>query len=359
MTDRQALGIDINQYARRGGTNFGLARDHIQAGVYDFVIIKVGLGFNKVDIFDEQVNGCIQHDIPWTTYHFPDPELNMVNQAKKYVDWMGSNQKSYIVDIESPRVGTPPPTRNQMRSYLGELETLIGKKPILYSNIDVLSTIGFINDARQYPLWIARYLYIRRLWPLQKKLYKKFDNFVDDHAWEIPSTATDVGLGEKVILWQFTHHGDGRFYIYNRHTNDPRFPDGMVNADLNISIKKRDEFMSEVFGDVHVDISARYIDALNSRDPNQVVDLYSDLAVHTNAQRSIHGKDNIRGWYQALFNQTLPNGRFTRTGFTASGNSRTFSWTAQADSGQVLDGNDTLGLMNDEIVFHFTHFSVT
>ena len=245
-----------------------------------------------------------------------------------------------------------------MRSYLGELEALIGKKPILYSNIDVLNTIGFINDASQYPLWIAWYVFVSSLWPVQR-LYKKFDKFVNDHAWKTPRTATNVGLGENVILWQFSHHGDGRFYIYNRHTNDPNFPDGMVNADLNISIAKRDEFMADIFGDVHVDITAHYIDALNSRDPNQVVDLYSDLAVHTNADRSVNGIDNIRAWYQTFFIDLLPNGTFQRANFTASGNSRTFSWTAQADTGQVLDGNDTFGLMNDEIVFHFTHFHVT
>ncbi len=358
MTERQALGIDINQYARRGGTNFGLARDHIQAGVYDFVIIKVGLGFHKVDIFEEQVNGCVQYDIPYTTYHFPDPDLNMKNQARKYVDWVGANQRSYIVDIEKPRKNSRPPNKNELRSYLGELESLIGKKPVLYSRISVLSSIGFINDARNYNLWLAQYLYMKSLWP-KRKMYRYFHDFVDDHAWETPPSTQGTGLEDNVVLWQFTDIGDGRRYIYNAHTNDPRYPDGMHNADLNISIEKRDQFMESMFGDYQVDITTAYIRALNSHDPNQVVELYTDQAVHTNADRSIHGKDQIKAWYQTLLNQQLPSGDFERTGFTASGNSRTFSWTARSDAGQVLDGNDTFGLMNGKIAYHYTHFHVT
>jgi len=359
MTDRQALGIDINQYARAGGTNFGLARDHIQAGVYDFVIIKVGLGFNKVDIFDEQVNGCIQHDIPYSTYHFPDPELNMKTQARKYVDWVGTKQQAYIVDVEKPRQNSRPPNRGELRSYLDELEGLIDVKPILYSSIAILSSIGFKNDAKEYKLWIAHYLYMKSLWPLQKKLYSKFDDFVKDHAGEIPPAARGSGLENNVILWQFTDRGDGRFYIYNRHTNDSRYPDGMTNADLNISIHKRDDFMPMMFNGVPVDITTQYLKALNSHDPNQVAALYTDQAVHVNANRSIAGKDQIKAWYRTFFDQLLPNGTFTRTGFTAPGNSRTFSWRARSDAGEVHDGNDTFGLMNDKIAYHFTHFNVT
>jgi len=358
MTDRQALGIDINQYARTGGTNFGLAKDHIEAGVYDFLILKVGLGFNKVDIFEEQMNGCIQHDIPYTTYHFPDPELNMKNQARKYVDWVGTKQRSYIVDIEKPRRDSRPPNRSEMLNYLGELERLINKKPILYSSIAILNSIGFTNDAKGYQLWIAHYLFMKSLWPLQKKLYSKFGDFVKDHAREIPPAARGSGLENNVILWQFSDRGDGRFYLFNRHTNDPRYPDGMENADLNISISKRDDFMEDIFGDIPKDITSQYFSALNSHDPNRVAELYADQAVHTIAARSIHGKGQIRVWYHNFFNQMLPNGTFERTSFTAPGNSRTFSWTAKSDAGDVLDGSDTFGLLNGKIIYHFTNFHV-
>ncbi|MBM3144930.1 MAG: hypothetical protein FJ010_08135 [Chloroflexi bacterium] len=359
MTDRQALGIDINQYARTGGVNYSLAREHIQAGVYDFVIIKVGLGLYKVGIFDEQVNGCVQHDIPYTTYHFPDPDVDMKAQARKYVDWVGAKQQSYIVDVEKPRSNSRPPNRSELLSYLGELEGLIQKKPILYSSISVLSSINFINDAKGYKLWIAHYLYMKSLWPAQKKKYRYFHDFVTDHDWEIPPAAKGTGLENNVILWQFTDIGDGRRYIYNEHTNDPTYPIGMTNADLNISIQKRDDFMASVFSAGLKDITAQYIEALDSHDPNRVVGLYADQAVHSTPERTIHGKEKIKAWYQTLFTQLLPNGSFQRTGFTASGNSRTCSWTARSDAGQVLDGNDTFGLMNDKIVYHYTHFNVT
>jgi hypothetical protein len=360
MTDRQALGIDINQYARKGGTNFGLARDHIQAGEYDFVIIKVGLGFNKVDIFDEQINGCIQYDIPHTTYHFLDPDLDMKTQARKYVDWVGSKEQSYIVDIEKPRKNSRPPNKTELRQYLGEFEALIGKKPVLYSSASVLESIGFIEDAKQYKLWLAHYLFMKSLWPTKKVKYRHFHNFVKDHAGEVTSEARRVGLQNNLILWQFTDIGDGRRYIYNARTQDPRYPDGMTNADLNISIQPRDDFMEFMFGDVDdTEITSRYFKALKSHAPDQVAELYADQAVHVTANRTIHGVDKIKVWYETFFNQLLPNGTFQRTGYSASGTSRTFSWTARSDAGQVLDGNDTFGLMNGNIVYHYTHFHVT
>ncbi|MBU1659858.1 MAG: nuclear transport factor 2 family protein, partial [Chloroflexi bacterium] len=139
---------------------------------------------------------------------------------------------------------------------------------------------------------------------------------------------------------------------------DSRYPDGMTNADLNISIPKLDDFMPMMFSDMPVDITAQYIQALNSHDPNQVAALYTDQAVHVNPNRSIAGKEQIKAWYRTFFDQLLPNGAFTRTGFTAHGNSRTFSWTAHSDAGEVHDGNDTFGLMNDKIAYHFTHFNV-
>jgi hypothetical protein len=106
------------------------------------------------------------------------------------------------------------------------------------------------------------------------------------------------------------------------------------------------------------DISGKYIAALNSKDPNQVINLYTNNAVHVNAARTVSGKAAIKSWYTNLFNQLLPNAKFTLTGFSGTGNSRHFTWTAQSPSGNVQDGNDTFGLSNGKITYHYTHFTV-
>jgi hypothetical protein len=106
------------------------------------------------------------------------------------------------------------------------------------------------------------------------------------------------------------------------------------------------------------DISAEYINALNSRDPENVVKLYTPSAVHVSAARTISGTSAIRSWYTQLLNSILPNATFSLTGFSGTGSSRHFTWTAKSDRGEVLNGNDTLGLASEMIAYHFTFFTI-
>ena len=106
------------------------------------------------------------------------------------------------------------------------------------------------------------------------------------------------------------------------------------------------------------DISERYITALNTHDVEKVVDLYNENAVHVTSSRTIFGKSAIRAWYETLLNHLLQNGVFLRTGFSGKGNIRHFTWVCQAETTDVLNGNDTLGLHEDKISYHFSFFTV-
>ncbi|MBW8012669.1 MAG: nuclear transport factor 2 family protein [Chloroflexi bacterium] len=105
------------------------------------------------------------------------------------------------------------------------------------------------------------------------------------------------------------------------------------------------------------DITQRYIDALNTRDPVQVAALYNEDGVHVNATRTVRGLAGLLGWYNTLFNEILPNATFTLTGFSGSGNSRHMTWSAESSVGPVQNGNDTFGLQNDKIGYHYTFFT--
>jgi hypothetical protein len=107
------------------------------------------------------------------------------------------------------------------------------------------------------------------------------------------------------------------------------------------------------------DITQQFVAALNQHDPDLMTGFYTTNAVHVNAARTIQGIPAIRAWYQSLFNQILPNGRFTLTSFTGSGNSRHFAWTATSNAGSVRNGNDTFGLVDGKIGYHYTFFTVT
>jgi len=107
------------------------------------------------------------------------------------------------------------------------------------------------------------------------------------------------------------------------------------------------------------DICQRYIIALNSHNPNQVVDLYTPNSVHVTATQTVQGIDAIRAWYTSFFTQLLPNASFSLTSFNGTDSNRHFTWTATSSKASVQNGNDTLGLSNDKIVYHYSFFTAT
>lgn len=112
-------------------------------------------------------------------------------------------------------------------------------------------------------------------------------------------------------------------------------------------------------GSLPADVCEKYIKALNNRDPLQVANLYTPTAVHITSARTIQGAQAIHTWYQGLFYTTLPEARFTLTGFSGSGNSRHLTWTATSRLGSVQNGSDTLGVTGDKIAYHYTSFTVS
>lgn len=109
---------------------------------------------------------------------------------------------------------------------------------------------------------------------------------------------------------------------------------------------------------VQEDIVKQYIQALNAHDPGRVVALYNPGAVHVIQYRTIQGTQAITNWFTNFF-QNLPEGRFMLSSYSGKGSARQFYWTATSKAGKVLNGNDTFGLANGKIQYHFSSFSVT
>lgn len=107
------------------------------------------------------------------------------------------------------------------------------------------------------------------------------------------------------------------------------------------------------------DITEKYIDALNSQDPLNVVLLYTLTGAHVDTQSAIQGPEKLLTWYHNFLNQTLPNATFELVDSSGVGNSRHLIWNATSSEGNVLNGNDTMGLMDGKISYHYTHFTVT
>ena len=108
-----------------------------------------------------------------------------------------------------------------------------------------------------------------------------------------------------------------------------------------------------------LDIAQQYIQALNTHNPDEVIKLYIPNAVHVTASQTVSGTQAIRNWYANFFQNTLPNAVFSLSGYNGSGNSRYLTWTARSPRGVVNNGSDTLGLLNDDIAYHYTFFTVS
>jgi hypothetical protein len=108
------------------------------------------------------------------------------------------------------------------------------------------------------------------------------------------------------------------------------------------------------------DIAVAYVQALNSRNIDQIVGLYANTAVHVSSARTITGTNALKTWYRQVINQILPNAAFTLAGYAGTGGSRHLTWTAKSSVGNVLNGNDTFGLNTaGKITYHYTFFTLT
>jgi hypothetical protein len=107
------------------------------------------------------------------------------------------------------------------------------------------------------------------------------------------------------------------------------------------------------------DLPVQYINSLNSHNPDQVTSLYKSNAVHITAAQTIQGSAAIRTWFSTFLSQTLPNATFTLTGTSGTGSSRHFTWQATSSAGQVKNGNDTIGIVDGKIAYHYCYFKVT
>ena len=106
------------------------------------------------------------------------------------------------------------------------------------------------------------------------------------------------------------------------------------------------------------DICEVLVELFNKHDISKILDMYTLPAVHINSTRTIQGFDNLRAWYTQLFNDILPTSKFKLGSFSGKGGSRHFTWTATSAKGYVSNGNDTLGLSNGKINYHYSFFTV-
>jgi hypothetical protein len=106
------------------------------------------------------------------------------------------------------------------------------------------------------------------------------------------------------------------------------------------------------------DMPERLIGRLNHHDPVFVAGLYKENAAHVTGERTVVGRPYVEQWYRHMFTELLPDATFKVTGKSGSGRTRHFTWEARSSKGAIFDGNDTLGLIDGRIQYHYTYFTM-
>jgi len=104
---------------------------------------------------------------------------------------------------------------------------------------------------------------------------------------------------------------------------------------------------------VQASLPSQYIKALNSKDAEQVLKLYTINAVYISTTNAMQGKAKIREWIAALL-KSYSNDTFTLLSQSHDQNIYNFQWEVATKDGTALEGQDTMGLMNKKIGYHYS-----
>jgi hypothetical protein len=104
------------------------------------------------------------------------------------------------------------------------------------------------------------------------------------------------------------------------------------------------------------DVPQQYIAAMNTHNIDKVLSLYTPDAIRVTAAQTIQGTSAIRTWLTKFLTSSLPNAVFSLDGVSGSGSSRSFNWSGLNASNKITDGNDTIGIRDGKIAYHYCYY---
>jgi hypothetical protein len=109
----------------------------------------------------------------------------------------------------------------------------------------------------------------------------------------------------------------------------------------------------------HLDIVENLVKAINSKNLRSVLGLYQPDAVLINSQETIQGYSALSSWYTEIFNSDRGNSLVEIIAFSGKDPLREFSWISKSINGITIKGVDTLGLLDNKIIYHYSTFART
>jgi ketosteroid isomerase-like protein len=98
---------------------------------------------------------------------------------------------------------------------------------------------------------------------------------------------------------------------------------------------------------------------LNARDYSSILDIYAKNAVLVTPKKTIQGEENIKAFYEQVIAVELKKGDFRVTYKKIIDNTIHYRWTCTSQTGNVVNGKDTLGIRNNKVIYHYCFYSIT
>lgn len=319
----QALGIDISRY--QGVVDWA----RVKAAGICFAIAKATESNRIIDMYFERNWAETKRvGIVRGAYHYFRASQDARAQAEYFARAVAYAPGDIppVLDAESLDGVDKATLSRGLQTWLAEVERLTGLRPIIYTAPNFWNTnVGAQEWVGGYKLWVAHYTTAAQ--PIVPKGFR---------TW---------------ALWQYTDQGR---------------VDGIAsNVDRNRFNGTTQDLLAWVGSAAPAqpvpatgEAIRSYFQALNRRNLDAVMALYHANSAHVTAQGAAAGPQAIRAWYQDFLAQ-LPNANFQLGEVTEAGASRTFTWTCTGSSGQVTDGQDTVGFLDGKIAYHTTSFTIT
>ena len=96
----------------------------------------------------------------------------------------------------------------------------------------------------------------------------------------------------------------------------------------------------------------RYVNALNSRNVNSVIDFYANDAIHIHSNGAVRGREAIQPLIDSLLND-YPDVQFALLSQSNTNNIYNFHWKTLNNPGAQIEGRNTIGLSNNKINYHY------
>ena len=101
-------------------------------------------------------------------------------------------------------------------------------------------------------------------------------------------------------------------------------------------------------------LAQKYVGYLSTGNIDQLLGLYSDDAVHINAERTIQGKTKIRNCFLELFSHFPTNGTINLLSESGTTETRHITWSCMNGETRIISGTETLGITDNKIIYHYS-----